>query len=331
MIIRAPQERTVTTLPLMGTVATLCIPGDVDPAVTAAVCRTLRDLEARLTVNGSPARLAGSQVEAINAAAGGSPVTVDDEVYGLVWAAVLASRRHRDGFNVLIGPVVKAWRIGFEDARVPEAREIAGLLELTDPDDVELDDVHRSVRLRRPGMRLDLGAIAKGHAADRAAAVYRAHGVMRGLVDLGGNVVAMGGAEAGPGREWRVGIQSPFDPRGTVLGFLPARDVSVVTSGGYERVLVAEGRRFHHMLDPLTGYPFETDLASVTVISESSMEADLWTTVAQRGGLDAGVAAVSAAPGIEAVFVTVDRRVVVTPGYGHPVTLTDPSFRRGGY
>lgn len=326
------EERTVTIFPLMGTLATLCIPGEVAGAVTAAVCRTLRDLEARLTVNGPPAKLARSQVEAINVASGGPPVTVDEEVYGLVRTAVLASRRHRGSFNALIGPVVKAWRIGFEDARVPPAAQIAELLELTDPDEVELDDAGRSVRLRRPGMRLDLGAIAKGHAADRAAEVYRAHGVTRGLIDLGGNVVAMGGSRpvtGGPEHGWRAGIQSPFHPRGTVLGFLLAQDVSAVTSGGYERVLVTGGRRYHHMLDPLTGYPFDTDLASVTAISRSSTQADLWATIAHGGGLAAGVAVVAQEPGVEAVFVTADRRVVATPGCRHLVTLTDPQLRSG--
>lgn len=309
----------------MGTLATLCFPGEVDEGLTSAVCRTLRSLEARLTVNGPASTREGSQVEAINAAAGGSPVTVDDEVYGLVRAAVLASRRHRGSFNALIGPVVKAWRIGFEDARVPDPREVAGLLTRTDPDEVDLDDANRTVLLRRPGMRLDLGAIAKGYAADRAAAVCQAHGVRHGLIDLGGNVVAMGGP--GPGRSWRVGIQSPSHPRGTILGFLRLRDASAVTSGVYERVLVADGQRHHHMLDPLTGNPFDTDLASVTVVSALSMEADLWATVAQRGGLGTGITAVAGEPGVEAVFVTLDRRVVATGGCRELLVVTDPAFR----
>ncbi len=307
----------------MGTLATLCIPGEVDPPVTAAVCRTLRDLERRLTVNGPPEARARSQVEAINVMAGRGAVEVDAEVYDLVRTAVLASREHRGSFNALIGPVVKAWRIGFADARVPSAEKIASLLALTDPDDVELDDARCTVGLRRTGMRLDLGAIAKGHAADRAAEVYRAHGVRNGLIDLGGNVVAMGTAETGD--PWRVGIQSPFQPRGTVRGTLAARDASVVTSGVYERVLEVDGRRYHHMLDPLTGHPFDTDLASVTIIARSSLTADLWATVAQRGGLAGGYAAVAAEPGIEAVFVTRSGQVVATPGCRTLLTPADLS------
>lgn len=296
----------------MGTLATLCVPGEADPAVTVEVCRTLRDLERRLTVNGPPAARARSQVEAINAAAGRTAVEVDPEVYSLVRTAVLASRVHRDSFNALIGPVVKAWGIGFADARVPPREEIDRLLALTDPDDVDLDDDSCAVRLARPGMRLDLGAIAKGYAADRAADVYRAHTVDDGLIDLGGNVVAMGGPESGG--PWRVGIQSPFAPRGTVLASLALRDASAVTSGTYERVLEIDGHTYHHMIDPLTGVPFDTDLASVTIIAPSSTTADLWATIAQAGGLEVGYARVSCAPGVEAVFVTTERRVVATEG-----------------
>ncbi len=314
----------MTTFPLMGTLATLCVPGEVDADVTAAVCRTLRDLERRLTVNGPAEVRAHSQVEAINRAAGTAAVEVDAEVYGLVRTAVLASRTHRGSFNALIGPVVKAWRIGFADARVPEADEIARLLALTDPDDVDLDDERCTVRLCKPGMRLDLGAIAKGYAADRAADVYREHGVDAGLIDLGGNVVAMGGSDL-DGEPWRVGIQSPFHSRGTVLATLALRDASAVTSGVYERVLEVDGQRYHHMLDPLTGRPFDTDLASVTVVSASSMDADLWATVAQRGGLAGGSAAVAAAPGVEAVFVTTNGRVVATPGCRDLLTPADLS------
>lgn len=173
--------------------------------------------------------------------------------------------------------------------------------------------------LRRAGMRLDLGAIAKGYAADRAASVYREHGITSGLIDLGGNVVALGAAENG--LPWRVGIQAPFQPRGTLLGSLALRDASAVTSGVYERVLEVDGRRYHHMIDPLTGHPFETDLASVTVVCASSMAADLWATIAQRGGLAAGYAAVEAEPAIEAVFVSCDGEIVATPGCRALLTL----------
>lgn len=304
----------------MGTQASLCVPGEADAAATEAVCRMLRDLERRLTVNGSPEATRWSQVAAINRAAGDVVVEVDAEVYALVRTAVLASRRHRDSFNALIGPVVKAWRIGFADARVPDAGEIESLLALTDPDDVELDDDRGTVFLRRPGMRLDLGAIAKGYAADRAADVYREHGVDAGLIDLGGNVVAMGCADPG-GTPWRVGIQSPFAERGTVLGALALTDASAVTSGVYERILEVDGRRYHHMLDPLTGHPFDTDLASVTIVAASSMTADLWATVAQRGGLAGGCAAVTAEPRVEAVFVTHAGRVVATDGARPLLTL----------
>lgn len=293
----------------MGTAATIVLPGEPGRDLLGRVVGLLRSLERLLTVNGSDEVLAHSQVHAINAAAGRGAVVVDPVVYELVRAAVLTSRNHRDSFNALIGPVVKAWRIGFPDARVPSDREIANLLRLTDPNEVDLDDARGSVGLQRPGMQLDLGAIAKGYAADRAADLLRARGVRSGLVDLGGNVVAIGASDLELGNGWRVGIQSPFAPRGTVVGSIEVRDASAVTSGIYERVLDADGRRFHHMIDPSTGHPFDTDLASVTVIAESSMRADVWATIAQTGGLATGLAAVRAEAGVEALFITTSGQV----------------------
>lgn len=314
MTIAGVSERAITTFPVMGARATLCVPAHVDPQISDAVRRMLVDLHERLTVNGPPSARARSQVEAINAAAGRSPVEVDPDVYQLVREAVMASRNYRGSFNALIGPVVKAWRIGFQDARVPSRRELEGLLALTDPGAVELDDVGMTVFLAEPGMRLDLGAIAKGYAADRAAEMYRSHGVLNGLVDLGGNVVAMGGSDLKQGQPWRVGIQSPFAEPGVIVAVLSLADASAVTSGIYERVLESGGRRYHHMIDPLTGYPFETDLASVTVVSASSMTADLWATIAQRGGLSEGMAIVEQGPGLEAIFVTRSGRIEATSG-----------------
>lgn len=311
--------RTVTTFPVMGTVATLVVPGDVDELTTASVVRTLRSLERRVTVNG-PDR-SQSQVEAVNLAAGRDTVRLDPEVFRLVSIAVLASRRHRGSFNALIGPVVKAWSIGFAEARVPTDSELGPLLALTDPDDVDLDVEGSRVGLRRAGMRLDLGAIAKGFAAQRAAEAYRERGIERALIDLGGNVVAMGASDAADDGFWRVGIQSPFGPRGDLVATLRLRDAAAVTSGVYERFLVSEGRRYHHMIDPLTGQPFATDLAAVTAVAEDATDADLWATVAQRGGLGTATAQVEAERGIEAIFVTHDREVTATSGVRDRLTV----------
>ncbi|MDC7124348.1 MAG: FAD:protein FMN transferase [Spirochaetales bacterium] len=320
-------QRTVSSFKIMGTLATLCIPGEVDDRITSSVYSELRSLERRLTVNGSEEVRASSQVDAINKAAGDKAVVLDEDVYSLVRSAVLASQKYKNSFNAFMGPVVKAWGIGFDNARVPSNEEIKKLLSLTNPFSVELNDSDRSVKLKSPGMQLDLGAIAKGFSADCAGEIYRQNGINQGLIDLGGNVLAMGGSEISDDRYWTVGIQSPFHTRGTILGHVKIRDASAVTSGIYERVFEIDGKQYHHMLDPNTGYPFETNLASVTIIAEHSITADLWATIAQRNGLNEGYRVVEEASGVEAILVTRDCKVLATSGIKDKFTLVSSEFQ----
>ena len=291
----------------LGTRVTLTVEHPRPEAQLARGAALIRDYENRLSAN-----LPSSEIARINQMAGVQPVAVDPVVYRLVREAVLVSRS-RAGFNAAIGPLVQLWRIGFEDAQIPERTAIDSCRELSDPDRIELDDAHSSVFLGRPGMKLDLGAIAKGWIADAIKQVWQAEGVPSGVIDLGGNVLTLGTAPHAD-RRWRVGVQAPFAQRGRPLGVLSLPACSVVTSGVYERVLEVDGRRYHHMLDPLTGHPFDTDLASVTIVAASSMTADLWATIAQRDGLAGGYEAVSAERGLEAVFVATDGRIVATDG-----------------
>lgn len=311
----------------MGTLITSVISGDVPQAVTTEVCGLLRSLEERLTVNGPPSARIKSQVNAINECSGITAVTADSEVYRIVRKAVTASREYRNSFNALIGPVVKSWGIGFDSPRLPSDAEISELLTLTDPFEVELNDEASTVKLLKKGMQLDLGAIAKGYAADLAAKVYNNHGVNQGLIDLGGNVLAMGGSDRAADGLWRIGIQSPFKPRGTSLGTLALRDCSAVTSGIYERSFEKDGKHYHHMINPATGYPFETDIASVTVIAATSTIADLWTTILQSGGLAQSHYKAENESGIEAVFVTKERLVLPTSGIRDVFTHTDNDYK----
>ncbi len=320
-------QQTINSENLMGTLIRTIIPGEVPHAVTDAVFDLLRSLEARLTVNSPSASGQKSQLKEINDSAGVSAVVVDSDVYSIVRKAVDASLEYRDSFNAFLGPVVKAWGIGFDNPRIRSDDEISELLKLTNPEDAVLDNERQSVFLTRKNMQLDLGAIAKGYAADLAGQLYNSSGIYQGLIDLGGNVLAMGGSDRAADGYWRIGIQSPFDSRGAVAGTLAIRDASVVTSGIYERIFESGGKKYHHMIDPQTGHPFETDLASVTVIAGTSLEADLWATILQSGGLDEAYEKAEGCSDIEAVFITRDSIVVPTPAIRNWFSLTDNSFR----
>ena len=174
-------------------------------------------------------------------------------------------------------------------------------------------------------MRLDLGGIAKGYAADRGAEVLRQKGIGKALLDFGGNIYALG--TKSDTEQWRIGIQNPFEPRGNFIGILNVSDLSVVTSGTYERYFELDGVRYHHILDPSTGFPADTGLVSVTIIAASSMTADALATGVFVLGITQGLTLVEAFDGVEAILIGDDRRVYLSSGAGERFSLSDDSFK----
>ena len=304
----------------MGTRVTLTVEHPRPEAQLARGAALIRDYENRLSAN-----LPSSEIARINQMAGVQPVAVDPVVYRLVREAVLVSRS-RAGFNAAIGPLVQLWRIGFEDAQIPERTAIDSCRELSDPDRIELDDAHSSVFLGRPGMKLDLGAIAKGWIADAIKQVWQAEGVPSGVIDLGGNVLTLGTAPHAD-RRWRVGVQAPFAQRGRPLGVLSLPACSVVTSGVYERSLEARGRAWHHILDPRTGYPLETGLVAVTAVSSLSTTAEIWSTIAFFNGAQATEQLVPPGLKIGFVFISGQRTVRLSSNLADAFELVDDSYR----
>ncbi len=157
-----------------------------------------------------------------------------------------------------------------------------------------------------------MGGIAKGYAAEEAARVLREEGVENAILDFGGDIVTIGGRP--DGTPWRIGIQHPSGQRGRFIGILESRDESVVSSGAYERYFTEDGVRYHHIFDPATGYPAETDLTSVTVVGVGAMQTDALSTAIFVMGLDAGLALLESLPEYDGILATEDMRVVVTSG-----------------
>ncbi|MDK9605983.1 FAD:protein FMN transferase [Lelliottia wanjuensis] len=290
-------------------------------ALASRVFRLIKQYEDLLTVNRAP-----SQVMDINHAAGKHPVSVSRPVYELIRVAKAASLLENSAFNLTIGPLVKRWKIGFQGDSVPPADEIAALLAITDPAEVVLDDAASSVFLTQPGMEIDLGAIAKGYIADRVRDYLRKEGETLGLINLGGNIQTLGAPEGG----WSLGIKTPFGGADELIGTLNVENKSVVTSGTYERFFERDGKRYHHILNPRTGYPLDNELDSVTIISTNSIDGDIWTTLIYGMGVEKGCAALRARPDIEAVFVTKSKEVVVSSMQHFRFTLLDNRYRLTG-
>ena len=253
----------------LGTSITLQIFGALDKSVINDSFTLIDHYEDLLTVNRDV-----SEVMDVNHAAGKHPVQVSSGTYDLIKLAVEESRKNF-GFNALIGPVVKLWAIGFKDAHVPTDDQIKERMKLIDPFSVDLNDVDQTVFLKKSGMELDLGGIAKGWIADRIKDYWMAYGVHAGIINLGGNILLVGDSPKRTSGQWSVGVQDPKEPRGNNIASVMVPECSAVTSGTYERYLVVDGHKYHHLIDPRTGYPVETDLAGVTTFTKYSVEAEI--------------------------------------------------------
>ncbi len=263
---------------------------------------------------------------AVNDAAGDHAVSVSDATYSLTKRAIQLSRQNF-GFNATIGPLVKLWKIGFTDAHVPTDSQIHDRLALIDPLQADFNDADLSIFLKRAGMELDLGGIAKGYIADRIADYWRAYGKRAGMIDLGGNLLLVGDSPAHPDGKWRVGIQAPSSERGKAILSVKIGPCSAVTSGIYERHLEAGGKSYHHILDPQTGYPRQNNLAGVTIFSKASIDGEIETARLFFAGQPVPGWAADRPDLYGAVFVTKDKRVTVVGLKDANVTVLDPSYQ----
>lgn len=271
MIKDLAQQTISVTGHALGTRIVLTAFGTTNRGLLERTLQLIDHYEDVLTVNRTH-----SDVMSINHAAGQEAVQVSPMVYDLVKHAVEASRQHF-GFNALIGPLVKLWHIGFSGAHVPAEEDIQARLKLTDPAQVILNDQQQTVYLKKAGMELDLGGIAKGYIADRIRDYWHAYGLQTGIINLGGNLLFVGPSPRRPDGQWVIGIQDPRQLRGNDLKQVVMPECSAVTSGTYERVLVKDGHRYHHLMDPQTGHPRQTKLSSVTIFSRDSITAEIET------------------------------------------------------
>lgn len=250
----------------------------------------------------------GSYIDMINDSAGISPVPVPDEIYSLIESTVVMAEETEGLFNPAIGPLTALWGIGTEDARIPSDDEIAAVLPLLDWRSIILDDEERSVFLKEKGMSLDLGAVGKGWAADMVQGYLESFSIEHAIVNLGGNILLVGGKEDGSG--WNVGIKDP-ENTSSVFMRLSIEDGTVITSGGYQRYIEKDGVIYHHILDSRTGYPFTTDILSATVINPSGTLGDMLSTVLFAAGSEKAEA-IASQHGVRAILKLEDGRIIDT-------------------
>jgi thiamine biosynthesis lipoprotein len=253
---------------------------------------------------------ADSKVSQINVAAGREPVAVPGEVIDLLQTARQVSEWTNGKFDVTFGALSGLWKFDHDqDNRIPAPRDVAARLPLIDFRAVQIDAEAGTVFLRRPEMRMHVGGIGKGFAVDRAAAMFRAHGIRDFMIQSGGDLYASG--RRGD-RGWRAAIQ---DPRGrSIIAALELDDETFSTSGDYERFFMQDGRRYHHILDPDTGQPAAAGARSVTVVARRATIADALSTGVFIMGPAAGLALIERLPDVEGVIVSDRNEVLVSSG-----------------
>lgn len=258
---------------MMGTSIDLMVVHKDPEFVLDEMVERLKIYEHRFSANDDASELAR-----INQAAGKKSVQVHPELFELIEIGKKHSLASESFLNIAIGPLIQAWRIGFSDARVPEKEEIVELLRITDPMNIYLERETLCVYLKEKDMKIDLGALAKGYIADRLVDYLKETKVKSALINLGGNIITYGPALKRADNLWRIGIQKPLSKRGESQVILKVDNQSVVTSGIYERLFDVGNDTYHHIFDPKTGYPVETELASLTIVSDLSVDCEIWTT-----------------------------------------------------
>jgi thiamine biosynthesis lipoprotein len=262
-----------------------------------------------------------SDVSRVNTAAGsGVPVHVAPETYEVIAAAVDIGDLTAGAFDITFLPVGRLWN--FMRRVLPEPEALARARALVDYRRIALDPQALTVALPDSGMGIGLGGIGQGYIGDRVATLIREHGFTNFVVDVSGDLRVDGLLG---GRPWRVGVQHPRAPGRTLATVPIANGLSIVTAGDYERFFDLDGRRYHHIIDPATGYPAAA-CQSVTVVSRDTMLADALDTALFVMGPERGIALAERLPEVEAMIVDAQGRMHTTSGF----QLDEPPARARG-
>lgn len=295
----------------LDTVVTITLYGVADDSLIQDCFSLMADYEALLSRTRP-----GSDVWKINHSQG-EPVQVSPDTADLIRRSLYYSGLSDGAFDVTIAPVTDLWDFtGEGQPSLPDPAQLSEALAHVDYRNILLEDT--SVTLSDPQSAIDLGGIAKGYIADRLKEFLltngRESGLIGGIIDLGGNILTVGSKP--DGSSWRIGVRRPFAQTAAELAAtVTCSDLSLVTSGTYERYFELDGTLYHHILDPQTGYPADTDLSSVSILASSSMDCDALSTSCFLLGLDQGMALIETLADTEALFITENGELYRSSGF----------------
>lgn len=245
---------------------------------------------------------------------------ISDPLAELIRKGLYYSKLSEGAFDIAIEPLTSLWDFTAEDPQAPEDRLIQKALTKCDYHNVSVSD-NNEVILKTEDTAIELGAIAKGYIADRLKDYLISQGVKSAIINLGGNVLCIGGKPNDS--SFKIGIQKPFADRSETIAVMDIKDKSVVSSGVYERCFEQDGTLYHHLLNPRTGYPYDNGLIAVTIISDESVDGDALSTTCFALGLEDGMKLAESLDNVQAFFVTSDYEIHYTKDFQKEITVTE--------
>ncbi len=271
--------------------------------------------------NSMSTSIKNSDISKINSSAGVEIIEVTKDTAYVINRGIYYGDISKGRFDISIGPLVNLWEIGSGSTMIPAFNDIEDAMLNINYKNIALNSTEVFIK---KGMSLDLGGIAKGYAADKVYDLLKLNGVESAIINLGGNIKVVGRK---PGNKpFRVGIQDPFKTRNSFLGILDLVDQSIVSSGDYERFFELDGKRYHHIFDKSTGYPLETEISSVSVICQNSIDADALSTVFFSLDIDEGFELAKELGDISLIYITKNKKIYISDILINNFKLTDLSF-----
>jgi thiamine biosynthesis lipoprotein len=266
-----------------------------------------------------------SEISQINKNAGNKSIVVSEDTFLVIKKGKYYSSFSDGLFDITSGPLIELWSVGKSNQKKPEENEVKNAVKLIDYRKIILNESNNSIFLGQNGIKLDLGGIAKGYTADKIYEYLKQKKIKSALINLGGNVYAIGNKKIG--KEWNIGIQNPFEERGSCIGILKIKNKAVITSGKYERFFEENGIKYHHIFDTKTGYPSRSDLASVTIVDSNAMRADALSTCIFLMGYKHAKVFLENVKDINAVLINEKKEIYLTQKLLNNFVLNDENFK----
>ena len=316
-----PEIKSATRDNLLGTTITISIydniPNNLFDTIITQCFDTIYDIETRMSVN-----RADSEISRLNKNNEAS-FSVSNDIYELIKGAIYFSHLTEGAFDISIGSVMELWKQDGDFILLPSPMEITEQLTNVGYDAISFP-INSKISIPT-GMKLDLGAFAKGHALAVVRDILIENGIKHAILDFGGDIFTLG--KKPDNSNYRVAIKTPIIGDNSLVCLVEVSDLSVMTSGGYERYFKQDNVYYHHILDPATGYPANRGLLSVTIISPDPLGADALSTAGFVLGLEKGMNLINKLEGYEAIFITGDREIYVTDGLHGMVTVLNKEFK----